>query len=42
MLLLELDYINYLLVSGEAEWSKVLLKREIINENQKVPGSPKA
>ena len=23
-----------------AEWSKVLLKREKINENQKIPGSP--
>ena len=23
-----------------AEWSKALLKREEINENQKIPGSP--
>ena len=23
-----------------AEWSKALLKREKINENQKIPGSP--
>jgi hypothetical protein len=33
---------NYYLEGAVDEWSKALLRREKINQNQKIPGSPPA